>query len=446
MTRSMIEMLTERRNQAEAKARAIIDRAESEKRELTPAENTEFDTLAADMDSVRSHVERLRSFNDDAASMASALGNIPGAPGSTSARSEDRSGQWIRTDTGAPAALRSGQRFEDHETIQGNTERASGAEAAALDRYSGSGDMLRALATTGGGSAVVPTVWNGQMIDLARNHSAVMQAGASIVPMLAKTVNIGRLTGDPTAAFRAEASAIADSTPVFDNVQLDSKTLSARVDVSMEWLQDSDNGGALIENALAQQIAQKIDLIALYGGIVAGAGSINLPTPPNPRGVLAALNATKPANVLGAATNGTIQTAGSYWSEVLDTIYTVRDGNETPTGLIWSTKLARQYAKATDTTGQPLQLPSDVADIPRFASNQIPSGYTQGTMASRATDLFVGAWDNLLIGQRLGLTLQVATELLAATGQVAIFAHWRGDVQPARPGAFAVYKAIQGAA
>lgn len=433
----MIEMLVEQRNTLESQARAILATAEGEQRELTQAENAEFDQVAANLTSVRSRQDALTVFNEQTRSAGEALG----AAGITT---EDRSGQWIRTDTGAPAALRSGQRFAEHDTVQGIGQRSAAAEAAALAQYSGPGEMLRALATTGGGSAVVPTKWNGQLIDLARNHSAVMKAGASIVPMDAKTVNIGRLTGDPTAAFRAEASAISASDPVFDNVTLDAKTLSAHVIVSMEWLQDSDNGGSLIENALAQAIAQRIDLVGLYGGIVAGAGSINLATPPNPRGVLAALNASKPANVLGAAANGTAQTAATYWSEVLDTIYTVRDSNEEPTGLIWNTKAGRQYAKATDTTGQPLQLPADVASIPRFSSNQVPS-YTQGTMTSRATDLFVGDWSQLLIGQRLGLTLQVLTEKYADTGQVGIIAHWRGDVQPARLGAFAVYKAIQGA-
>lgn len=70
---------------------------------------------------------------------------------------------------------------------------------------------------------------------------------------------------------------------------------------------------------------------------------------------------------------------------------------------------------------------------------------SQGTMANRATDLFVGDFTQLLIGQRLGITIQVLTERYAEYGQIGIVAHWRGDVAPARPAAFAVYRAIQGA-
>jgi hypothetical protein len=96
-----------------------------------------------------------------------------------------------------------------------------------------------------------------------------------------------------------------------------------------------------------------IDLVALYGGITAGAGSINLPSPtPNARGILADLSANRPANILGgSAADGTTPTVASgLWNEVLDTYFTVKDDNEDPTALIWSSKLARPYAKAVYTT------------------------------------------------------------------------------------------------
>ncbi|RKO24500.1 phage major capsid protein [Pseudarthrobacter phenanthrenivorans] len=446
MSKKLLAQLAEKRKAAHTKATALLNAAESETRDLTPTEAQEFEGLMTEIDAYRSQAERLEAFEADVRSTEQSLSRIPGGPGSgTEARGVDRSAQWVRTNTMAPAALRSGERFTEHSVVQGSAQRSQGAEAAVLAQYSGMGEMIRALATTGGGTAVIPTTWAGQMIDLARNQSAVMQAGASIIPMDDKIVQIGRLTADPTAAFRAENSLIAASDPTFDNVTLEAKTLSAEVIGSMEWFQDADNAESLVVNALSKALAQRIDLVALYGGITSGAGTINLPTPPNPRGVLAALNATLAANVLGNGANGTTQTAASYWSEVLDTIYTVRDRNEDPTALIWNTKLGRQYAKATDTTGQPLQLPADVEDLPRYSSNQIPT-YTQGTMASRATDLFVGDWSQLLIGQRLAPTVKVLTERYAEYGQIGIIIHWRGDVQPARPGAFAVYKAIQGAA
>jgi hypothetical protein len=64
--------------------------------------------------------------------------------------------------------------------------------------------------------------------------------------------------------------------------------------------------------------------------------------------------------------------------------------------MIWSAKAAQQYAKAYDSTGQPIAIPAAVAEIPRNISNQIPS-FSQGTMTTRATDVFVGDWRQLLV-------------------------------------------------
>ncbi|MET9734970.1 phage major capsid protein [Streptomyces sp. NPDC006458] len=69
---------------------------------------------------------------------------------------------------------------------------------------------------------------------------------------------------------------------------------------------------------------------------------------------------------------------------------------------------------------------------------------TPGTGTTMA-DLFAGDFTQPLIGQRLDLTIQTLTERYAENGQVGIVAHWRGDVQLARPRAFAVYRYLKAA-
>ncbi|SDZ02418.1 phage major capsid protein [Herbiconiux ginsengi] len=402
-------------------------------REFTAEERQTWERAEADHAAYSERIKSLRLSLDQEREIAEFA--------HSQSESRDSAAHWINVDTGAPAALRSNERFSSHPVAARGSERDDLAKA----QYSGVGEMVRALTTTGG-SAIIPTDWAGQLIDLARAKAAVTQAGATIVPMGAPTVNIGRITGDPSAAFRAEGSAITSSDPTFDNVTLTSKSMSALVIGTREWFQDAENADQVVAAAIAQAIAGQLDMVALYGAITAGAGAINLPTPPNPRGILAALNANKPANVLGtAAANGTPQTTGAYWNEVIDLLYTVRNGNENPTGLVWNSRLDQQYAKAYDTTGQPLSIPAAVADVPRYSSNTIPS-YTLGTMANRATDLFAGDFSQLIIGQRLGLTIQVLNERYADEGKIGVVAHWRGDIQPARPGAFAVYRGLQGAA
>jgi predicted phage gp36 major capsid-like protein len=44
------------------------------------------------------------------------------------------------------------------------------------------------------------------------------------------------------------------------------------------------------------------------------------------------------------------------------------------------------------------------------------------------SDLFVGDWTQLIVGQRLDFTVQTLVERYAELGQIGIIAHWRGDI------------------
>jgi HK97 family phage major capsid protein len=283
--------------------------------------------------------------------------------------------------------------------------------------------------------------------------AAVMRAGATVIPMASKVVQVGRLTADPTATFRAEGSAITATDPALDNVQLTAQTLSALVIGSVEWWQDATAGGGadeIVHEALAKQIALTIDKAALLGGITTGAeqGGVGnnllpsggLPNPPNPRGILATLLAVASSSVLGGLTNGTVPTT---YAELLDLIYTPRDFNEAPGALLWPSRLARKYAKFLDSQNNPMRVPADVDAIQKFVTNQLPSGMTQGT-GTLMCDAIVGDFSQLLVGQRLDLVVQDLGELYAATGQRGVLCTWRGDIAPARPRAFAAYRFLQG--
>ena len=344
----------------------------------------------------------------------------------------------VRDRPGQQAAVRADQRFIDHPVVAELRAQRRAGEDAATAMFGGLGEMVRSL-TTSGTSAVVPTVWASEIIDIARANAAVIKAGAQIMPMDALTVQIGRLTADPISAFRTEGSAITASDPTFDNVTLTAKTMNCLVIGSMEWFADAQNADQLLMNAIGKSIALQLDKVALYGGITTGAGTISLATPPNPRGILATLNAVKPANVLGGLVNGTVPT---NYNEIVDLDFQVENANENPTGMILPSRLAQKYAKFYDTMNQPLRKPDAVLDFEWFTSNQIPT-YTQGT-ATTATDVFLGDFTELIIGQRLDMQIQVLTERYADLGQIGIVATWRGDIAPARPGAFAVYKCIVG--
>jgi HK97 family phage major capsid protein len=354
----------------------------------------------------------------------------------------------IRLSDGRPAAVERGRSFRDHPVVSEYAAANSGREQAVIGHHGSFGQMIRAMSTTSG-SAVVPQVWAGDIIDRARNLAAVTRAGAEIVPMDAKTVNIGRLTTDPTAAFRTEGSTVTASDPVFDNVTLTAKTLSALVVGSLEWFMDAPNVDQVVSEAIAKAIALTIDQQALFGGITTGGETgatgfnTTFPSPPNTTGVLANLLANASTSVLGGAANGTTQTAGTFWNEIIDTALQPTLFNEAPNAILWSPTMAKFYAKVYDTTNQPLQRPPVLNDFQFFNTAQIPASFTQGTSTTNMSDVFVGDWRQLIIGQRLDLQVQTLVERYAELGQIGIVAHWRGDVALTRPRAFSVYRDLK---
>ncbi|UKA64842.1 phage major capsid protein [Arthrobacter sp. FW306-04-A] len=461
----MIDQKLTRRNAIAAEVRPKrerLDLTDEETREVTE-KMLKVHTLDAEIDALREAATRGNGSGDGDYSANGRAGAVSGNRGTSGADSSRvlPGDKFVRED-GSPAAVRRGESFGSHPVVAAARAKDQAREEMATAQFGGVAQMVRSLSTSGT-SAIVPVVWATEIIDLARNYSAVLKAGANVIPMPALTTNIGRLTGDATAAFRTEGSAIGASDTTFDQVQLTAKSLNALVIGSMEFFADAPNADQLVANSIAKAIALKIDLVALYGGITSGAGSINLATPPNPRGILAALNANLPANVLGGgAANGTALT---QYSQLLDLYWQVANGNEDPNAIIWPPKLAQAYSKLNDTTNQQLRIPAplgpggmmvaqgsalntdpgDAAGLPFYVSKQVQQGMTQGTLTT-AADVFLGDFTELLVGQRLDISVQVLQERYAELGQIGIVATWRGDIQPARSSAFAVYRYLAGAA
>jgi HK97 family phage major capsid protein len=362
----------------------------------------------------------------------------------------ERSGDsWLRSTDGRSATVARGQRFADHTVVRDAMARESQRDRHIVGQHGDFVHMVRAMTTTSG-AGIVPTVWSANIIDLARNASVMFQAGAQLVPMDAKVVQIGRLTGDPAPAFKTEGTAITAGDVSFDYIQLNAVSLGALVVCSMEFLQDAPQADSVIQEALAKSMALQIDKIALFGQLGSTGtndeGASYAFASPNPKGLLKTLiDVSGSPNVLGFATNGTAQTTSTPWTEMLSVVYKPLRANEKVSAIVSNTALVQQYDGMVDSTYQPLRKPEAIANVPWLQTNAIPS-YTRGSMTSRATDVFAGDFSQVLIGQRLGLEIKVLTERYAENGQIGLLAYWRGDVQVARPGALACYRAIQGAA
>lgn len=90
------------------------------------------------------------------------------------------------------------------------------------------------------------------------------------MPVDTDTLQIVKLTGDPSFSWRAENATISESDPTFGRVLFTAKSCAALALVSRELLEDSVNVDQILMQAFAEAAALEIDRAALQGS---GSGS-----------------------------------------------------------------------------------------------------------------------------------------------------------------------------
>ena len=78
-------------------------------------------------------------------------------------------------------------------------------------------------------------------------------------------VRILSVSSDPTSYWRPEGVAVTASEPAFSAITLRAKTLAAVVPISIELAEDSSNAVPIIEQTIANEMAAKLDAVALSG-------------------------------------------------------------------------------------------------------------------------------------------------------------------------------------
>lgn len=134
-----------------------------------------------------------------------------------------------------------------------------------INAMRGQRDMSVAL-VTGSGSHLVGTDHMG-FIDLLRNRSTVMQAGARRMSGLVGNVDIPKLAAGATANWQnGESDAIDESTPTTTQILLSPKTVGAYVELTRRLLQQSSpDAESMVMADMAAQVALAVDLAALEG-------------------------------------------------------------------------------------------------------------------------------------------------------------------------------------
>lgn len=287
--------------------------------------------------------------------------------------------------------------------------------------------------TDADGGYLVPSMLMGQVLSALVPESAVLQAGAGLLPLDlqsqgAKSFTLAAVDTTPTAGWRLENGAVVESSPGFRAVVMAPKSLAFYFKVSREWLADAAGAEEVLTQAIAQAFAKELDRVALRGS-----GSA-----PEPRGVLNTSGILAVGNGANGASLGTTK-----YANVFSAVQAILEANgPMPTAAVMSPRSKVTLGALADSTGQPLQVPSMLSKMNLLHTSQVPNNLTVGT-STDCTELYLGDFTKLVFALRERMSIAKLNEAFATSGQVGFICHVRADVGVTYPKAFAVATGVR---
>ena len=262
----------------------------------------------------------------------------------------------------------------------------------------------RAANTTNDAGLIAEDYKGGDFIDILRNESSVMQAGATMLRGLQGNVVIPKKTAGTTVGWISPEGDPSTSDEIeVGSVTMSPKVVGAHTDVTRLLLQQSSlDVENLIRDDLTKSIATAIDL-----GALAGSGASGQPT-----GI---------ANTSGINTT-TFGAANPTWAEIVAMESAVANDNALTGSLGYICRPAdfgtlKTTEKATGTAQFVVSPDNTMNGYNVIRSNQVTSG-----------DFYFGNFADLLIGMYGGLDITVDPYSLSSSGGVRIVALQTVDV------------------
>jgi HK97 family phage major capsid protein/HK97 family phage prohead protease len=264
---------------------------------------------------------------------------------------------------------------------------------------------VRDMNTSDDAGIIADDFRGGDFIDVLRNASSVMQAGATMLTGLSGNVKIPKKTAASSAGWiSSEGGASGESEPTVGQVTMSPKVLGAHTDITRLMMQQSSlDVEALVRNDLTSSIALAIDL-----GALAGSGSSGQPT-----GVQNTSGINTPTNFAGV---------NPTFAEVVAMETAVAEDNALQGNLAYILPASMYGALKTTAkdagSGQFVVAPDgSMNGYNAIVSNQVTAG-----------DLYFGNFADLLIGMYGGLDIVVDPYTASSSGTVRIVALQTVDV------------------
>ncbi|AZF90293.1 MAG: major capsid protein [Phage 5P_3] len=400
-----LKELMEKRANLVAQARELVDRADTEKRDLNAEEQQTYAKIMADVNSIKGQVTRAQQIEDEERAL------------------NDPAFQAHRPNVG--------------ET--GDQNRASDEERASAWRsYLGRGPQgltqvearaLQADLDASGGYLVAPTEWRNQLIKGLDNLVFVRRL-AAVQPAMPNATSLGVPTletdiGDPTWTTELQVGG-EDSALAFGKRELTPHPLARYIKISNKLRRAAmQNIDAIVRERLVYKTATVTEYAYLRG---TGAGQ--------PLGMMV-------ASADGINTDRDVSTGNTTTAITADGLlaafYALKPQYRTSAVWMFHTDALLAISKIKDGVNQYVWQPGIAAGAPDvikgrpvYESQYMPNTFTAGQYVGLLGDLKAGYW----IVDSLQLEIQVLSELYAMTNQTAFVMRMETDGMPVLPEAF----------
>jgi len=386
-----IKQLTEQRQNIWEQAKALLDRAESENRDLSAEEQGSYDAMTNDLTSLRARIDRLveREQNDrDIAESMRQLG--------------------VDTMAGSGDESSLADQFRD-------LAKRRITEVTISARDFGKAWDARALAkgASATGGATVPTLFYDRLVEHMIESSGLMQLGPTVINTSGgETLPVPVTTSYGSAALAAEAAALGGTDPAFAQRSLGAYKYGQIVLVSRELIDDS----AFDMPGFIARVAGRNVGLALGAHLVTGTGT------GQPTGVVtsATTGVTGGAGVTGAFTS----------DNLIDLMFSVISPYRNSSSAGWLVKDATLGAirKLKDGAGRYLFEPAAVVGAPdSFLGKPIKSDPNVAGVALGAKSVVFGDFSAYFVRMAGGVRFERSDEYAFNTDQVAFRAIIRAD-------------------
>lgn len=396
MPPTLIDQWREQRTDTRNQQKALLDKAISEKRDLTASEERTYQELEHNYKGLHDSIEREQARAQEDRSIVDAFERIGRAP-ITGRVPEDP----------AVDAFRS-------MLLEGNPKPIELSPDKPGTRLYQPGLERRDLSKTGP-TGFTPTSMHNQIIEHAVDASAVLRAGATVLTTSSgENLLIPRSTALSTASIITEGSLITESDPTLSSVTLGAYKYAIIVQATRELVEDTSVN---LQDYLARETGQAIGL-ALGNHFINGTGS------GQPRGVLADTTAGITGPTGTATSLGTQATAGQgtdLLNELFGSLAEPYAMSSAAAFLLRNaslTKVKNLKTSAGELVGNTYVSQSAA---PFYADAYVPA------MAANAKSILCGDWSRYLVRMVNGLRFERSDDFAFDTDKVTFRAILRAD-------------------